>query len=116
MEDQWLLLALVAAKAAGPVVALLESGSPRQIRRDLSRLHLGHIPGHHFAAPDVDHQVEVQPHTTHTCGQVGDVPALNLIRPPGLEPWHRAGFLWWKGSPVVVSLAVVMEHPIEAVL
>jgi len=87
------------------VVALLETGSLRQIRRDLSRLHLGHIPGHHFAAPDVDHQVEVQPHATHTCWQVGDVPAPYLIRPPGLEPWHCTGFLWRTGSPVVVSLA-----------
>ena len=99
MEDQRRLLALVAAKAAGPAVALLESGSLRQIRRDLSRLHLGHIPGHHFAAPDVDHQVEVQPHATHTCGQVGDVPAPYLIRPP----WPRA--LAPRGVLVVDGLA-----------
>ena len=63
MEDQWLLLALVAAKAAGPAVPLLEAGPLHQISRDVSRLHLGHIPGHHFAAPDIDHHIEVQPHT-----------------------------------------------------
>jgi len=55
MEDEWRLLALTAAKAAGAVVALLEAGPLHQIRCDLSRFDLGHISAHHFAAPDVDH-------------------------------------------------------------
>ena len=61
MEDQWLLLALAAAKAVGAVVALLEAGPLHQIRCDLGQFDLGHIPGHHFAAPDIDHQVEPHP-------------------------------------------------------
>jgi len=51
MEDQRRLVALVAAKAAGPAVALLETGSLHQISRDVSRLQLGHIPGHQLVPP-----------------------------------------------------------------
>ncbi len=40
----------------------------------------GEIPGDDHAAPDIDHQVEVQPHPTHGGGQVVDVPALHLAR------------------------------------
>jgi hypothetical protein len=36
MEDEWQLVALVASKAAGVAVALLEAGPLHQIRRDLS--------------------------------------------------------------------------------
>ena len=88
MQDRSRLLALVAPKAAGPAVALLETGSLHQIRRDLSRLRLGHIPGHHLAAPDVDHQVEVEPHTPHRGRQEADVPAPNLVRAICSEARH----------------------------
>ena len=53
VQDQGWLVALAAAKGAGAAVALLEASPLHQIRGDLSRLHLGHISGHHFAAPDV---------------------------------------------------------------
>ena len=74
VEDQGRLLALATAKATGAVVALLEAGSLDKIRCDLGRFDLGHIPGHHFAAPDGDHQIEVEPHTTHRGRQEADVP------------------------------------------
>ena len=74
MEDQWRLVALLTAKAAGAAVALLEAGPLHQISRDLRRLHLSHIPGHHLSAPDIDHQVEVQPHTPHRGRQIGEIP------------------------------------------
>jgi len=50
----------------------------------------GDIPSHHFAAPDIDHQVEVKPDPAHGGGQVGDVPAPHLIWTSGPEPWHRS--------------------------
>ena len=34
----------------------------------------GHIPGHHFAAPDLDHHIEVKPNATHAGGHVGAGP------------------------------------------
>jgi hypothetical protein len=67
IEDQLCLVALAASKAAGPVVALLESGPLHQIRGVPSRLHLGHIPGHHLESPHFVLQVELQPHTPHRC-------------------------------------------------
>ena len=53
-------------------------------------LTLIHIPGHdivpparwpavRYAAPDVDHQVEVKPDPAHGGGQIGDVPTPNLV-------------------------------------
>ena len=67
MEDQRL-----AAPSTDP---LPQAGPADEISGDLCVLAIGDIPGHHFAAPDVDHQIEVEPDTTHAGGQVGDVPA-----------------------------------------
>jgi len=75
---------LAAAKAAGSAVALPETCPLHQISRDVSRLHLGHIPGHHFAAPDIDHQVEGQPHSPHCARQKADVP--RLLHPEEVNP------------------------------
>jgi hypothetical protein len=36
MQDQWLLLALTAAKAPGPAITLLEAGPLHQLGSDLS--------------------------------------------------------------------------------
>ena len=104
MEDQWLLLALVAAKAAGSAVALPETCPLHQISRDVSRLHLGHIPGHHLAAPDIDHQVEVELITPHCGGQVGDVPAPHLVGAIRPEARHRARLLQQLCTPAAVAL------------
>ena len=57
MEDQRLGAAL-----ADP---LPQAGPAHQISGDLGFFPLGHDPGHHLAAPDVDHQIEVQRHATH---------------------------------------------------
>jgi len=117
MQDQWRLVALVAAKAAGPAVALLETGPLHQIRRDLSRLPLGHIPGHHLAAPDVDHQAEVQPHTPHHGGQKADIPAPYPVWAIRHQARHGARFLRPPGPPSTsVALACLVQHPIEAAL
>lgn len=40
---------------------------------------LGYIPGHNFAAPNVDHQIKVDPLTSQGGGQVSDLPAQHLI-------------------------------------
>jgi len=49
MEDQPLLAPLTDS--------LSDAGSPHQISRDHSRLHLVRIPDHHFATPHVDQEV-----------------------------------------------------------
>ena len=95
---------------------LLEAGPLHQISCDLSRLHLGHIPGHHFAAPDVDHQIEVEPHTAHRGRQVGDVPAPHLVGAIRPETRHRARFLRQPGPPAAVALTRLVQHPIETAL
>ena len=66
MEDQGM-----GASLADP---LPQAGPAHQIRGDFGVLPIGHLPGHHLAAPHVDHQVEIKPHTTHAGGQIGDVP------------------------------------------
>ena len=108
MEDQRL----------GPALAdpLSQAGPADQIRGDLGVFPIRHVPGHHLAAPDVDHQIEVQPDATDASGQVGDVPAPELIGPSGLQARHGAGFLGRPGTATAMDLAMGMEHPVEAAL
>jgi len=108
MEDQGLPAAF-----ADP---FLEAGPAHQIGGDLSVFPLGHLPGHHLAAPDVDHQVKIQLHPPHAGGQVGDVPTPELIRPPGFQPRHRPWRLGRAGPTAAVGLSMGMEHPVEAAL
>jgi hypothetical protein len=115
-ENQWLLLALVAAKAAGTAVALHETCSLHQISRDASRLHIGHIPGHYLPALDVYHQIEVQPHTPHRGRQEADVPRPERIGAICPQTWHGARFLWQLGAPTPMALPCSVQHPIEAAL
>jgi hypothetical protein len=49
---------------------LPQTSAANEISGDLRLFPLGHIPSHHFAAPDVDHQIEEQPDTTDAGGQV----------------------------------------------
>jgi len=72
VEDQRLLPAF-----ADP---LSQAGPAHQIRCNGGVFSLGDIPGHHLAAPDADHQVEVQPDPAHGGGEIGDIPAPHLIR------------------------------------
>jgi hypothetical protein len=58
---------------------LPQAGRAHQVGGELCVFSLGDIPGHHLAAPDVDHQVEIQPHTPHRGGQIGDVPRHHSI-------------------------------------
>jgi len=72
MQDQWLAPAF-----ADP---LSEVGPTHQIRFNGGILSLGNIPGHNLAAPNVDYQVEVQPDPAHGGGEIGNVPAPELLR------------------------------------
>jgi hypothetical protein len=91
MQDQRLLATFI-----NP---LSEASPAHQIPCDGWILTLPDIPGHHLVALHVDHQIEVEPHTSHSGGQVGDVPAPHLIRPSCSQAWVRSGLLWWPSSP-----------------
>jgi hypothetical protein len=108
MEDQGL--------RASATDALPQAGSADEISRDLGVFPFGDIPGHDLAAPDIDHQIEVEPHPSHAGGQVGDVPAPDLIRP--VSPQARNGTLLLRKAcpPAEMGLTMGMEHPIEAAL
>ena len=108
MEDQGL--------RASAIDALPQAGSADEISRDLGVFPFSDIPGHHLAAPDVDHQIEVEPDAPDAGGQVGDVPAPDLIRPVSPQARNRTRLLRRAGSPAAVRLPMGMEHPIEAAL
>ena len=108
MEDQ-----RFGASLADP---LPQTGSIEEISGDLGFFLLGDVPGHYFSAPDVNHQVEVQPDAAHAGGQVGDVRAPDVVRPSGLQPRHRTGFLGRPGAAPGMGLSMVMEQAIEAAL
>ena len=108
VQDQRLLSALADS---------LSQASPAdQIRCNGWIFSLSNIPGHHFAAPDIDHQVEVEPDPAHGGGEIGDVPTPELVRSDSPEPWNGSRFLWWPCSTAAVHLAVGVEHPVEAAL
>ena len=78
----------------------LPDASPAdQIGRDLGLLPLGDVPGDDLAAPDVDHQIEVQPHPPHAGGQVGDVPAPELIGAVSMPSGNGPGLLGGLARP-----------------
>jgi hypothetical protein len=96
--------------------ALPDAGPADQIRGQLGILALVDVPGDDLAAPDVDHQVEVEPYAPHAGGQVGDVPAPELIGPISTPPGHRTRLLWRSGPSAVLYLLVGVEHAVEAAL
>ena len=108
MEDQRLRPAF-----ADP---LPQAGSADEISRDLFVFPLSHFPRHDFAAPDIDHQIEVEPDATNAGGQVGDVPAPDLIGLVGPQAWNGTRLLRRARPPAAVGLPMGMEHPIEAAL
>ncbi len=87
IQDQWLLTSL-----ADP---LADAGPAHQIGCDGWVFPFCDVSGHHLAAPDVDHQIEVQPNATHGGGQVGDVPAPHLVCPDALS--RGTGLGSWGG-------------------
>ena len=108
VQDQRLLSALTDP---------LSQASPTdQIRCNGWMLTLIHIPGHNLSAPDVDHQIEVQPDPAHGGGQIRDDPAPELVRSCGSEPWHASWFLWCPCSTAPVHLSMGMEHAVKAAL
>jgi hypothetical protein len=48
---------------------LPQAGPADEVSGDLGLLSLGHVPGHHLAAPDIDHQIEVEPDATELVGR-----------------------------------------------
>jgi len=91
MEDQRL----------GPAFAdpLPQACAADEIRGDLGVLPLDYVPGHQLAAPDIDHQIEVQPDATDAGRQVGDDPAPELIRASGSQARHRSRLLGGRARP-----------------
>jgi len=57
-----------------------EASPAHQFRCNSWILNRIHIPGHDLAAPDLDHQVEVQPGPAHGGGDIRDVPTPHLVR------------------------------------
>ena len=96
--------------------ALSEASPALQIRCDGWVLELGDIPDHHLPAPDIDHQVEVQPDSANGGMQIRDVPTPHLIGSCSPKPWHAPGFLWWPCPTPTLELAVGMEHPVKVPL
>ena len=108
LQDQRLLAAL-----ADP---LADAGPADQIGCNGWVLAFGDVPGHHLAAPDVDHQIEVQPHSTNGGRQVGDIPAPHLVRLGSPQTRYRPWLLWWPCPTAPVGLAMGMQNPIKAAL
>ena len=74
---------------------------------------LSYIAGHHIAAPDVDHYVEVQSNPADSGGEIGDVQTTERFWSDSSEPWNGSGFLGWSCSSAPVHLAVGVGHPVE---
>ena len=113
-------ITVVGMEDQGPLAAfadpLPQAGPADQIRGDAGIFPILHIPSHHLAAPNVHHQVEIQPDSPHTGGQVGDVPTPDFIGALGFQARHRPGLLGRFGTATAVGLVMLMEHPIEAAL
>ena len=104
-----------------PALALLadplpDAGPADQISGQRGVLTILDVPGDDLAAPDVDHQIEVEPHAPHTGGQVGDVPAPELVGAISTPPGHRARLLRRPGPSAALHLLVGVEHAVEAAL
>jgi hypothetical protein len=96
MEDQGL--------RAPPVDPLTQAGLAHEVGGDLGVFPLSHLPGHDFAAPNVDHQVEVEPVAPDAGGQLGDVPAPELIRPVSPQPRNGTRLLRKASSAAAMVL------------
>jgi hypothetical protein len=51
-----------------PADPLPQAGAADKISSDLGIFPLGDIPGHDLAAPDIDHQIEVEPDSPNAGG------------------------------------------------
>ncbi len=108
MEDQRL-----GASATDP---LHQTGAADQVSGDLGDRSLSHFPGHDFAAPDIDCQVEEEPDAPHAGGQVGEDPDPDLIGPGSPQARNRTRFLWRSCSSSTMRLPMGVEHAVEAAL
>ena len=99
----------------GPAFAdpLPQARATDQISGDLCLFPLGHVPGHHLAAPDIDHQIEVEPDATDAGGQIGDVPAPHLVRAIRPEARHCPRCLRWSCPTPPLALPSLVQDPIN---
>lgn len=87
-----------------PVVTLLQASPPHQNSSDLRRIDLCRIPSHQFAAPHVNHKIEIKPHTTHHARQKADVPTANTVWAISAGARHGARLLRKPSQPAEVAL------------
>jgi hypothetical protein len=64
------------------------------------------LPANDLAAEQIHEQVKVEIHAAHLCGQVADVPAVNLIGPGGHQCAWLAAFL---GHPLQTSMGQLAD-------
>jgi len=76
---------------------LAQAGSTYEIGCDHKAFPLGDIPCDDLTAPNIDHQVEVQPDPANGGGQVGDIPAQHLVGTCRSEPRYWARLLRCSG-------------------
>jgi len=108
MQDQGLRSATADAfQQAGPA----DEGSG-----DLCLLSLDQNPTQQHTTPNLDDQIERESDANADGGEVGDVPAPELIRPAGLQPRHGEGLLLRPGTGQAMGLTMGMKHTIETAL
>ena len=73
----------------------------QQLACQLSALAVKHLPTHDFATEHVHKQVQVEKRAPHLLGQVGDVPAVDLI---GLRGHQGAWFADLAGSALKAAV------------
>jgi hypothetical protein len=95
---------------------LPDAGAADQSSGQLSGLAVLNVTGHDLAAPDIDYQIEVQPDASHAGGQVGDVPASELIGTVSTPSGHWPWLLRPSGPSAALHLLVGVEHAVEAAL
>ena len=89
---------------------LADASPAPQVGCDGSVLAFGDIPGDNLAAPNVEQQVELEPYTPDSGGQIVDVPAPDLSRAQCSEAWQGPWFLWRPCSTAPVGQTVGGEH------
>ena len=100
-----------------PLADPLPDANPAdQIGSERSVLAVLDVPGNDHAAPDIDHQIEVQPHAPNAGGQVGDVSAPEIIEADRTLSWHWPRILRRFGPSAALHLLVGVEHAVEAAL
>ena len=72
-----------------------------------------HLPADDLAAVEVEDQVKVEEHPPHRAGQVGDIPAPDLVRAVGGVARRRFGRARGLGPSAMVLGVVGAQHAVE---